>query len=117
MDEQILELKKRMSGSSIVKTNKKYTRLICVYTWSFSRLQLFSHFWVFETPLDHIPPGSSIYGILQARILEWIAISSSRRSSHPRDGTQVFPELKAILYHLYHQEAQHKACLILFYYS
>ena len=30
-------------------------------------------------------PGSSVHGILQARILEWIAISSSRRSSQPRD--------------------------------
>ena len=34
-------------------------------------------------------PGSSIHGILQARILEWVAISSSRRSSWPRDWTQV----------------------------
>ena len=31
------------------------------------------------------PPGSSIRGILQARILEWIALSSSRGSSRPRD--------------------------------
>ena len=35
------------------------------------------------------PPGSSVLGILQARILEWVAISSSRGSSQPRDGTQV----------------------------
>ena len=32
-------------------------------------------------------PGSSIHGILQARMLEWVAISSSRGSSRPRDGT------------------------------
>ena len=30
-------------------------------------------------------PGSSVHGILQARILEWVAISSSRGSSRPRD--------------------------------
>ena len=30
-------------------------------------------------------PGSSVHGILQARILEWVAISFSRRSSRPRD--------------------------------
>ena len=30
------------------------------------------------------PPGSSVHGIFQARILEWVAISSSRRSSWPR---------------------------------
>ena len=34
-------------------------------------------------------PGSSIHGILQARILEWVAISFSRGSSRPRDQTQV----------------------------
>ena len=35
------------------------------------------------------PPGSSVHGILQARILEWVAISFSRGSSWPRDWTQV----------------------------
>ena len=39
--------------------------------------------------VDCSPPGSSIYGILQAIILEWVAISSSRGSSRPRDRTQV----------------------------
>ena len=33
------------------------------------------------------PPGSSVPGIIQARILEWVAISSSRESSRPRDQT------------------------------
>ena len=32
-------------------------------------------------PMDCSPPGSSVYGILQARVLEWVAISSSRGSS------------------------------------
>ena len=32
-------------------------------------------------PIDYSPPGSSVYGILQARILEWIAIPFSRGSS------------------------------------
>ena len=36
-------------------------------------------------PMDCSPPGSSIHGILQARILEWVAISFSRGSSQPRD--------------------------------
>ena len=40
-------------------------------------------------PLDCSPPGSSVHGILQARILEWVAISFSRESSWPRDRTQV----------------------------
>ena len=35
-------------------------------------------------PIDHSPPGSAVPGILQARILEWVAISSSRGSYRPR---------------------------------
>ena len=40
-------------------------------------------------PVDCGPPGSSVHGILQARILQWFAISFSRGSSWPRDRTQV----------------------------
>ena len=40
-------------------------------------------------PMDCSPPGSTVHGILQARILEWVAISFSRGSSRPRDQTQV----------------------------
>ena len=40
-------------------------------------------------PLDCSLPGSSVHGILQARTLEWVAISSPRRSFQPRDWTQV----------------------------
>ena len=36
-------------------------------------------------PMDCSPPGSSVHGIFQARILEWVAISCSRGSSPPRD--------------------------------
>ena len=37
-----------------------------------------------------IPPGSSVHGIFQARIQEWVAISFSKGSSGPRDRAQVF---------------------------
>ena len=40
-------------------------------------------------PMDCSPPGSSVHGISQARVLEWVAISSTRGSSQPRDQTQV----------------------------
>ena len=36
-------------------------------------------------PIDCNPLGSSVHGILQARILEWVAMTSSRDSSQPRD--------------------------------
>ena len=38
-------------------------------------------------PMDYSPPGSSVRGILQTGILQWVAISFSRRSSQPRDQT------------------------------
>ena len=38
-------------------------------------------------PMDCSPPGSSVRGIFQARILEWVAMPSSRGSSHPMDRT------------------------------
>ena len=44
------------------------------------------------TPCDPMvcsPPGSSVHGILQARILEWVAMPFSRGSSQPRDQTHV----------------------------
>ena len=40
--------------------------------------------------MDSSPPGSSVHGILQAWILEWITVPSSRGSSQPRDQTCVF---------------------------
>ena len=40
-------------------------------------------------PMDCSPPGSSVHGILQARVLEGVAISFSRGSSQPRDRTRV----------------------------
>ena len=40
-------------------------------------------------PMDYSLSGSSVHGILQARILEWVAMLSTRGSSQPRDPTQV----------------------------
>ena len=49
-----------------------------------------SHIQLFVTPWNVACQSSSVYGISQARILEWVAISSSRGSSQPMDWTQVF---------------------------
>ena len=51
-------------------------------------VKLLSRVRLFATPWTSLP-GSSVHGILQARILEWGAISFSRGSSQPRDRTQV----------------------------
>ena len=44
----------------------------------------------FATPWTVALPGFSVHGILQARTLEWVAISSSRGFSRPRDQNRVF---------------------------
>ena len=64
---------------------------------SLSRVQLF------VTPRTVACPASLSMGILQARILEWVAMPSSRGSSQPRDRTQVSCIAGRILYHLSHQ--------------
>ena len=56
-------------------------------------------------PMDGSLPGSSVHGILQARILEWGAISYSKGFSQPSDGTRtsyVSCTGRGILYQLYH---------------
>ena len=42
-------------------------------------------------PMDCCPSDSSVHGILQARILEWVAVLSSRGSSQPREQTHISP--------------------------
>ena len=53
-------------------------------------------------PVDRSPPGSSVHGVLQARILEWVVMPSSRGSSWLRDQTRI-PYVSSvgrwILYH------------------
>ena len=56
-------------------------------------------------PTDHSLPGSSVHGILQARMLEWVAMPSSRASSQPRDQTHISYIScvgRQVLYHYHH---------------
>ena len=48
-----------------------------------------SHVWLFCNPIEGSLPGFSVHGILQERILEWVAISSSRGFSRARDWTHI----------------------------
>ena len=59
---------------------QKYMHLLCAQSQSCLTLC---------NPLDCSPPGSSVHGIFQAGILEWVAIPFSRGSSQPRDRTRV----------------------------
>ena len=63
-------------------------------------------------PMDCSLPGSSIRGILQARVLEWVAVSFSRRSFQPRDRTRV----SRIAGRRFNLWATREGVLILFYY-
>ena len=64
-------------------TKMSYSVSVCCVLSHFSSVRLF------VTPMDCSPLGSSVHGVLQARILEWVAISFSRGSSQPRDRTHV----------------------------
>ena len=56
-------------------------------------------------PMDCSPAGSSVHGILQARILQWVAMRSSRGPSRPRDRTRVSPALQTDSLLLRHQRS------------
>ena len=67
---------------------------ICV-----SAVQSLSCVHLFCDSVDSSPPGSSVHGISQARILEWVAISFHRASSQPRDQTCISCVGWQVLYH------------------
>ena len=59
-----------------------------LWTCLYVHAQRLSHVWLCN-PVDYNLTGSSIHGILQARILECVAMPSSRRHSSPRDGIRI----------------------------
>ena len=60
-------------------------------------------------PMDYRPPGSSVHGILQARILEWVAIPFSSGIFPAQGPNPSLPHWGQILYHLSHQGSPGKA--------
>ena len=71
-----------------------------------------SRVWLSCDPKDCSPPGSSVHGFSQARILEWVAISFSRGYSPPRDWTWISCISRQILYHWATREAGQYCFLI-----
>ena len=65
----------------------------CMHAQSFSCVQLFCD------PTDCSPPGSSVHGILPAKILEWVAMPSSRASSPAKDQIHVSCIVRRVLNH------------------
>ena len=64
---------------------------VCVRTGVFVYVNMLvaQSCWTLCKSVDSSPPGSSVHGILQVKILQWVAIPFSRGSSQPRDGTWV----------------------------
>ena len=110
--EQHLEIK--LSFASCSHTAAGFTRACfvltnplsgtnCIHACVLSRPVMFNSL----RPLDCSPPGSSVHGIPQARILERVDISSSVESSWPRDPTRISCIGRWILYHWATWEAAH----------
>ena len=112
--ERIIYMNSTDSLTTVMKNWKPFKcsiiTLLLLFVFLFKDPILFSLFWpchmacgilvplcvlvtqVYLTLCDPVgcsPPGSSVHGISQARILEWVSISFSRGSSRPRDQTQV----------------------------
>ena len=86
--------------------------ILSFHTFRYMLTQSLSCVRLFCNPMDYSPLGSSVHGISQARILEWVATSFSRGPSQPRDQTQVscISHIgRQILYHC----ATWEACSIL----
>ena len=68
----------------------KMATAVGIVLFTFQRLaKLFESCPTLCNPMDCSPPGFSVHGLLQARILEWVAMPFTRGSSQPRDWTQV----------------------------
>ena len=65
----------------------------CTCPWGFSHQDMSDSC----NPIDCCPPGSSVHGTSQARILEWVAVSFSRGSSWPSNETHVSCRLSPAL--------------------
>ena len=90
----MLEEKWRIEASKLYSLVASTNRSMCnknvcvIKTTMVLVLSWFSCVWLCN-PMDCSLPGSSVHGILQARILEWLAMPSFRGSSGPRDPTRI----------------------------
>ena len=70
-------------GYGVTRGHKESYICVCIHA------QLLRFCLTLCNPMDYSTLGSSIHGILQGRILDWVAISYSKGSSQPRDQTRV----------------------------
>ena len=82
------------SSISCWEKSIKISSYNCVYAWVLSDVQLFATLWGVCSP-----PVSSVHGIFQTRIQDWVPIFSTRGPSQPRDWTHISCIGRQILYH------------------
>ena len=77
------------------------------YLWGLLILAVFSHSVMSDSLLylDYSPPGSAVHGILQARLLEWVAKPSFRGFFPTQGSTPSLQHCRQILHHLSHQRS------------
>ena len=80
----LLKIRQRFEANVYYVFMLDINHLMCRHTCQSLQLYL-----TLYNSMDHSPIGSSLYGILQARMLEWVVISSSRGSSQARNQTPV----------------------------
>ena len=85
---------------------------LCIHwKWKKVRMKVTRLYPTLHDPLDCSLPGSPVHGILQARILEWMAIALSRECSllqgifPSQESNPGLPHCRRILYHLSHQRS------------
>ena len=108
---QLCSVKKVLANTVVVMflqyiniLNQHFTHIQCCACVHAKLLQLCS---TLCHPMGCSPPGSSVHGIIQTRILEWVAMPSSRGPSQSRDWTHVsyVPYIgRQVLYHQWHLE-------------
>ena len=86
---------------------------ICICVHLHTRTKSLQSWMTFCDPVDCSPPGPSVHGVLQARILEWIAISSSRGPSQLKDRTHV----SCVGKHLFNTEPPGKPDIYIYIFS
>ena len=85
--------------SNMKYSNCTYLAFFCPSSPACKQAKLFQSCPTPCDPVDYSLPGSSVHGILQAKILECVAILSSRGSSQPRDQTRISCISRQVLYH------------------
>ena len=79
----------KIISHGFLKCISKLKRLCGIPSLCMCKHSLFGHVWLFATSMDCSLPGSSVHGTIQARILDRVAMPTSRGSSQPRDWTRI----------------------------